>query len=669
MISRFSSALALVLGCSLALTACGGSDDDQNLQLEVISVAVGAEVTLLLTSYGCDSTLVNGCLSAQPYKLDGVSLGETGAFELRESTLDNGTLQVTVRALAAGDSILVVDHQDFSDRPAHDRIRLRAAEITHVAPRVFCDDNQPGASLYPITAGSQFSVELTAMAGDTPLASGDLELIDDAAGFQVLDAPGGSRQVLAPTKPGGYTWDLIGSAGLDFAVYNPTDLQLRLSEDEGGVRVEGVISDVPVCHHEGAARATVEVTQGSCFPLVEEYEIEGKLPVDMAQGAFVLALSGKDTCQVSASLDGGKATSLTLAVDALPEPPQAGTGTPLTATPLSVGGIPEKRDSCPLITNLTNGTCEIIDAFGYILPDADCLLDWDWVKELYSIDGDDETLVPIGKVGQGLWVELRLGIRYEFLTLDFGTYSTNNLTYSSDPASGIDITSTGCIESDRQVLALRPQAPGNFTLHLDADNVYEKSSFVLPAAPIQSVLYETDAVDLKPIAGGTQAFWFVGAETPVKVRYFGTGGMLLYGVAPLHVSSEAPGTDAAMQGTRIAMGTQPTIVRLESEAVPEAHLLNVVDASAIAGVGGVKPAVFGTGTTECLEAYPTEAGGARIHGQSPTRPRVTIGGTAVVVDIQQFAPSGLCLRGYQAGSSDIGVSWGGGSAEAAFTVQ
>lgn len=675
---RFASTLALALGGALVLTSCSRRGEEGDLaNAKVISVAVGAEVTLILEDSLCDvpvgDSLVRGCLSSRPEKIESISLTDSGPFDLGESVLDHGTLNVNVKALSAGETTLIVEHTDFFGDKQHDEIHLRAADITHVAANVHCDFGVPDLPTYPITTDTQFYLDLTAMGGETPLASGNLELIEDAAGFNVLGDPGNIRTVMSPGTAGAYTWDLRGKQDLAFAIYNPADLEIGLRNDLDGVHVERMVGGAPICLHNGPAKALIEVTQGACYPLVEDYEIEGKLPVDMRGGDFVLKLAGKGTCEVSAGLDGGKIMSVKTTADDVPDPPKAYNGTVLATAPLSVGGTPNQHGSCPIIKNLTNGTCEIINAAGYIIaPDADCFMDWDWVKDLYAADSEGFVPATASRVGQGLWVELHLGVRYEVFGFGVGIYSTNNLTFSSDPAAGIDISSSGCIESDRQVLAIRPNVAGSFTLNLNADNVYESSTFSLSSAPVTEARFTTEGGDPKSFAGGTQEWWFLGSKTPVKVNYYGSNGLELFGIAPFQVSSDMDGGDATLSGKTIAVGTKPAVIKLESSAAPNAHLIHAVDESAIGMVGGVMPTWLNVGSDfiddECVQAIPMTGGQAKIGGKSPVRPRVSIDGTAVVVDIQYFAPKGLCLRGYEPGVSNVNVTWGSATAQAAYTV-
>lgn len=669
------ASLALALAGALCLSSCSGNGAELESDPNAIAIAVGARVTLTLRQHACDSSLLEACLTDRPEKINSVKVDDTEFFKIGEPVFDFNEITLDATALSEGNTLLVIEYEDFFGKTIRDEIPLLAKNITHVAPDITCDSGKQDLARYPITTNSTILVGLVAMAGDRPLASGDLKLFKDLAGFELLNEPGPQEKLLirTPAQPATYTWDLIGSPDLEFAVYNPTDMEIRLTEGPNRVRVERFLGDTPICKHEGPSRALIEVTKGACYPLVGGYAIEGKLPVDMQAGDFDLSLYGQDTCEVSAGLDGGKILSVTLPVDEVLEAPQTGTGQPIADMPISAGGDPVSHEACPKITNLTNGSCEIINAAGYVvIPDADCFLDWSWVKDLYSADEKGYEEVTSGSIGQGLWAELHLGVLYEVLFIDMGIYSTNNLKFSSNPASGIEIKSTGCIGSDREVLAIRPTAPGNYTLNLNADNVYEPATFSLSAEPVTQAIFTTDAGEIAPVVG-TQEWWFIGSYTPVKMSYQGSGGKKLYGIGPMLVSTQSSDSDATLSGYTISMGTKPAVIQLGSPVAPNVHSIHVGDATAIDGVGGLNPSQTlkiqqGVPLGECIDAYPTH-GGARIYGDSPVVPRISISGTSVVVDVQFLSFLDFCVMGYEPGASTLTVSYGNASAQSVINAQ
>src|SRR5689334_21174323 len=114
MLSRFAT-LGLAIGGALLLASCSDGEGADAAPFEVIYVAVGAEVTLVLQDdpAHCDDTPETGCLSARTVELVDASLSRDGPFELGEAQLDGGTLRVTVKAVEEGYTILVLDHKDF----------------------------------------------------------------------------------------------------------------------------------------------------------------------------------------------------------------------------------------------------------------------------------------------------------------------------------------------------------------------------------------------------------------------------------------------------------------------------------------------------------------------------------------------------------------------------
>lgn len=667
--------LPLVLSAcgALSLAACSSETDAIGSNAPIIGIAVGAQVTLVFSNFCNDpqiDPLVQGCLPEPPDALASAVLSGDGPFELVDSSFEGGKILVTVRAKRPGDTTLSIDYTDFSDEAASAAFVLVAAEITGVDADVTCRDGPLEVESYAVTTGSEIPFRLTAKAEDLPLATGDLPLIEDASSFSIVEMPGLTPRAVAPATPGQYTWDLAGNSTLQFTVYEPSDLEITLEGDGGRAHIGRAALGLPVCIHDGSMRAYLEVTSGDCLPLIAGFEIEGAVPVDMAQGAFDLELSGSGTCEVKASLEGGGTSSITLSVDNVLQPPSPGSGEPITTEPVAYGGQPAQRDSCPLIVNISNGQCEIIDAAGYVLPDGDCFLDWEWVLELYSVEGDNETpLVPgVQQIGQGLWVELHVGVLYQFAELDLAVYSTNDLAYTSDPAMGIDIDSKGCIEDDRQVLAIRPTSSGNYAIHLNANNVYEPTVLNVSSAPVAKVVFGTEAPESQPISGGEETHWFVGSSTDVNVLYQASGGKLLFGVAPLLVSSDTGDTGATISGHRIHVGATPGTIALSSDVGPGQHLLHALDGTGIAEIGAFGYLELSPGEDGCLAPLPRAAGGIPIYGSSPVRPRIALSGAAAVVDVRSYSSYELCFIGYEVGSSTVDLAWGNASAQTVITV-
>jgi hypothetical protein len=683
---RNSAILTVCLAVCLAfLPACSsGSDpsdpeEGEESELQVISVAVGAEVTLELGDYLCNRGLDRACLGGRPTFLRDVSLTGSGPFELVGSELTENqarhdAIMVTVRALEPGETTLVVEFDSRRDGSLRTEFVLRALEVTHVDAHVRCQSEVADRESYPVTTGSDFIVVMTAMADETPLAHGTLPLMRGADAFAFHGVSLASEHaVTAPDEPGRYPWSFIGeqSTKMDFVVYDPADLVLRITrEEESGVTVGRVVDDEPICVHQGEVRAYISVGEGSCLPAVNGFEFPDGIPVDLGEGDARIELTGRGECTVSAEMDGVGAFDLKLRVDnppAAPEVPEH--GDPIGVEALEVGGRLDRRESCIRVTNLTDGTCEIINVNGLLVPEPDCLMEWDWEIEHHDGTGSDSTgQIEDEPVGVGLFTELQIGIRYKLLIVPFMSYPPNSLVHVITPDSGLVLDSLGCVRASYEVLSVRAEEAGEYELSFTADNAYDAGEFAVSVLDIDSIRFTEDDDEVLRVPEGTRVAYFVGSEIRTAQTYLDASGTPLRGVAPTTIASDSDDAEASIQGPRLFTGTRPHLITVSSEATPLIQLIDVVDETAIAGIGGFSPEEGRPGEEICITPHPTGENGTRIHGQSPVRPQVTLVGDALVVQTRFLVPGELCLVGFATGETTVGLGWGGAEAEQAWQV-
>lgn len=329
-------------------------------------------------------------------------------------------------------------------------------------------------------------------------------------------------------------------------MFLPGAFDLALSETstfgEAAVRVGRVVEGAFLCVHEGEMRADIDVVAGSCRPLVGGVEILDRLPIHLSEEDVEVRLSGVGPCEVRATTAGGSTASLVIDVDNPPPVPEPCQGTPLSSSPIELGGEVEQHGACKVTKNLTNGNCEIVDAAGVILPDADCLFDVKWRKDHYDPDDPDDPGDPqeLGSalVGVDLSTELHLRIEYELIGfIPFGSYAPNALTIVSMPL-GVSIDSHGCNDDGWEVMVLTPEAEGDYTLEISASNAFEPTTFPLQARTVERFLADFGAEDVERTAEGTRAWFFVGSDVQPTIRYEDGSGNRLRGAGALLVASD-----------------------------------------------------------------------------------------------------------------------------------
>ncbi len=634
------------------------------------AVAVGAEVTVVFEER-CEDDPLSICVQRDAEVIDEVRLyGD--AFELVSQRIDDtGRLLVTVRALAVGESDLIVDFQDFFEVHQHSEVRLQAMEITHVDLWVFCTDGpvQSTEGAFPISTGAEFPVGTQAMNGDTLLASGDMPLVADLAGFTVTDdLPGSYPRATAPTTPGTYTWTLVGQQArqVDFAIYNAADVDVALSEvmvnfDQPGVAISGVVGGEPVCIHGGETRVLL-TTDGTCWPLVSSFEIAGPMPLLLGDGRVELALAGDGPCAVEAALDGDAPVGLTVAAGNPLPPPVPGDGMALAPTPVEVGGPERNEGSCD--DALTDGDCDAGN------PDGDCLVDSDWEITYHDGSSGSDSLIEGEPTGVGLTSELHLLVTLDFITIGLAEGPPVDLLVSVDPAgAGLGVSSPGCAGDDSRVVVLEPSVAGTYDLSIAASNIDDVGSFSVQARTVTTAVFSTDGANDEP-PGGADVFYFVGSQAEVEVGYR-SSGITVRGVAPIQVSASdgAAGSTISDDARDLDTGTAPHTITLASALAPQTQIVRVVDQTTILGVGDFAAEPMIVGGIDCVEPYPTTGGGRRIHGPAPARPRLSFTGDALTVEIPSWPDGTICFRGHTAGSTTVQVDWGAASVQQAWQVQ
>jgi hypothetical protein len=371
---------------------------------------------------------------------------------------------------------------------------------------------------------------------------------------------------------------------------------------------------------------------------------------------------------VRATLAGGATASLALAIDNPAPAPAPGDGDPLGPTPIEHGGELEEQGECTTTTNLSDGGCEIIDAAGVILPDADCLFDVEWRKSHH--DGSGSDALDDALVAVGLATELHVSIRYELAGLiPLGTYAPNDLVVSG--AAGVTADSRGCTDDDAEVLALVPTSASDYSLELSADNAFDSTRFDLRARTVDGFVVDFGVGEVADTADGTQAWFFVGSRVEPAFRYEDADGNRLWGTGPILASSDDASAGATIGALGIDTGVGANLVSLAVAVAPQVHRIGVVDAASVAGVQGLADVQLGVDSQACFTAYAVGSDGLRIHGTSPVRPRLQRSGDDALVfelDLASEIDGEVCLRGVAPGAATLQLDWGAASASATWSV-
>jgi hypothetical protein len=680
-VTSTSRRLLVVSLCALIVAGCGINAQPVPREPPVINIAVGADVALELTYPSCNSGPAEACLYEVMHEVEDVVIeGEEVAELVDYSVVDAWTVRVDVRARAVGEATLAVVYSDVFDDRYQDRFVLRVSDIDRVEVEIYCDGDLDDAGPFPVLAGSPFHFRTSAWAGESQLATGLMELVSDFGDFEVLDEleePDDLRSVVAPDQAGVYTWELLGddSVSPELVIFDDSALDLEIAPAEDAseeglvVTVGRLYEGAPVCAYEGESLIHVEVTSGECRPVVNGVEILGRFPIILGEDGLSLPFAGHDTCVIEATLEGGDAFEATVVVDAGPPEPAPGSGERLGPTPVESDLEVPQHDDCERVVNLTNGTCEITDAAGIILPDVDCLLDWEWEMHHYDPLSGDE--LEGGVVGVGLLTELHLTINYELLFFDVESHPPTDLTVTSTPGEDVTLDGTGCID-EWAVLAVTTRQARDYDLSFGAGNVYDPGRFTLRAREVAEVRFSTSSQEAARDDPESLARFFVGSSASIYTAYADSAGAALGGQARFLASCDDASGGATIQGATVDTGTTPQIITVASEIAPQTLEIRVVGGEAIGEIGGLEPQTFSIGENQCLAPVPLTTAGTAIHGVSPVRPVLQMtGDDALVVDADPFPPppSGeICFARRAAGTVVLEVAWGAATGQSTWTV-
>ncbi|HEX8437257.1 hypothetical protein [Archangium sp.] len=658
------------LGCDDDLRSPSGEDD------EVFTLPVGAEVTVS----------VGECINAPPVRLctdwDLESLTRASLsgddFELGEQRVEAGAALIRVRAKAPGRGTLTVEYVDERGQAQSVEVRLQALEVTRTELGLPCADRFSQRPR-PVAAGSRFEFDIYANAGDTGLTTGDLSLVE-APGFMLTEPVDGKGVAIAPTEPGMYAWTLAGGGSAQFLVFTPDALDLTLTEEAArgtqprAIILGAAVGGTPVCVHAPDDRAVVTVTGEGCAPLLSGVEIAGPMPVRLGSGAFKFELVGAGSCDVDARRVGGRGVTRPF-TGAVPDggvPPVIGPvvseeGVELSL-PVPAGG------ACP--GSVSDGRCE---APWYL--DGDCYIDSDWrIQHRDPAATDGGVVAEEAPVGVGLTtrllLSLQLGLNPTPIPISLGP--PQHLTYEQDPAwdwsvfpprrsAGLGLENRGCVGSE-VLMTVTPLAEGTHGLAFRADNLDDTGELDVEARRVDRVVY-TLRPDGGPSRTGSPVELFVRSEATLTARYQRQNGTPLHGSGPLRIETDDPGALSSVRDPdALATGRGPHTLTVSSPLAPNTLTIKVRDASAILGIGAFKAEAVVQGQSACAEAaVPLGEGGVAILGRPPARPRVSLGGDALVFSPRAFK-DGLCLEGVAPGEATLRLTWGSAQAERVWRV-
>lgn len=622
---------ALPVACSS--TVVGEGD---GTQVRTFDIAVGATATLVLGDPRCvnNPPPAYGCLSGR--LLESVQKAEIlgdGSLTVVRSRIDDvrRRILVDVKANGPGAGTLRVDYTDRLDGAKHDELLVRALPITHVDEKVGCQFERglPESTRYPVSRGSRVVVGLTAMNEERPLLSGSLDLVVDRGGLDpvvVVDGDEGTVvRTVEPGQQGAFTWKLAGSRTkeLTFDVYDPETVGVLVTPGEHAVSVRPAVNGVPTCFYGGNGRAMTRVSDGACKLIVGDFEVDGDLPVSLARGGETFAVEGAGRCTIESRIASGPPGSTSVDGRPMPVTEKPTTGDAVGTQPIERGGTLAKRDACVRVTKISNGKCEAINAGGYfVLPDGDCIIDFDWFADPYE---DDKA--NTNPVGVGLLAELRVGLKLKlFGLLTLKPLVPNALRVGT---TALAVESLGCNNSSSyEALAIRPPSAGHHGVRFTADNAPEPLDYDVEARQVGRISYLREKLDTREALGTTSSYHFLRSELDLKLAYFDSGGAPLRGVGPVRVSTTDAAANVVLRSdaAEVFTGTAPNRVTLASPAAPKAHVLEVVDTSAVATVGGIDSPKAGSSGTVCVEPFAQAASGQRIYGKSPIRPRLSFAG-------------------------------------------
>jgi hypothetical protein len=647
---------------ALLLASCGGGGGGGGDNSATIWIAVEADVTLQI-----------GIVGVPPASLKDVAV-DSSTFTVGTPQLLFQQVEVPVRASQVGDATLTIDFVDDHGAAHTKKVLLHAAAITVTTVDVQCRNSGEARAAYTFSPGAAFTFIAQAFAGDKPLLSGTLELVQQN-GFTLAPPTGQDREqrsATAPLQTGAYAWQLAGSGSATFVVYDAAALVLSLT---GSIDPTSRITSLtvglgaggePVCVHDHDDRITITVTAGACRPAMSGAEVNGPMPVNARDGTPSVQLFGSGACTVEARIDGGGATTETFDVEPEMLPPPETAGMPLSPAGVQIGSDLAVGSACA--ASPTDGNCDGKPDTAPV-SDPDCFANSDWSVQLFDGTADMTTLAPGDLVGVGLTTELLLEIvAYGVRTVG----PPQNLRIVNTPASSLQITDHACDGVGYQHMTLVPQAPGQASLELRADNLADVGAFAMEARAIARTAFDTSDRESGVPTPDPVVDYFPRSWASLGVHYEAADGSRLRGYAPVMVSSDVAGAGALLDTTPILSlytGNAPHTITVASPRIGSMQTIRVRDASTIAGIGGgFTDAAVVRGETVCVDMYPTEAGGRRIFGVAPSRPVLTLTGSALVMGPNAGCPTGVALEGFATGTTGVAFAWGAGSAAHTWTV-
>jgi len=646
---------------ALVLAGCGGGGGGGGDTSATMWIAVDADVMLEI-----------GFVNTPPASLKEVSVNSPN-FTVGTPQLLFQLVDVPVRASQPGDAVLSIDYVDDHGMPHTRKVALHAAKITATTVDIQCRDSSDARDAYTFSPGAPFSFIAQAFADGMPLLSGTLELVQQN-GFTLAPPTGQDREQRAATAPlqtGAYAWQLAGSGSATFVVYDASALTLTLSASQDpasritSLTVALGAGGEPVCVHDHDDRITITVTAGSCRPAMSGVEVAGPMPVNARDGNPTFQLLGSGACTVEARIEGGGSATDTFNVEPEMLPPPETTGMALSPAGVQVGTDLPMGTACA--DSPTDRDC---DGKPDTTPvsDADCFANSAWSLQLFDGTANMNSLVSGDLIGVGLTTELSLEIISSGVRI---VGPPQNLRIVNTPANSLQITDLACDGAGYQHMALVPQAPGTASLELHADNLAGVGAFTMEARAIARTAFDTSDRETGVPTPDPIVDYFIRSWASLGVHYEAADGTRLNGYAPVLVSSDAASAGGLLDTTPILSlysGSAPQTITVASPRIGSMQTIRVRDASTIAGIGGgFADATVAHGDTVCVDMYPTETGGRRIYGRAPSRPVLTLTGSALVMGPNAGCP-GVVLEGFAAGTAGVAFMWGTGSAAHTWTV-
>lgn len=649
-------------------------DRERQEEPAALVLAVGARVTLHLDRCGLSEGR-RVCTDLDPREITSVTVDDE-AFEVGPLQIDDWQTEVSLRATRPGQARLTIG--DATGRQT-EQIWVRAAEVTHAELEVGCEGHVQDRSAVAVRAETRLGFRVQAMAGATPLLSGDLELVE-AEGFALTPPGDGPRYATAPAQTGSYQWSWAGDRGMSFTVYQAEELEPTLAGQVGEdgatvVTVGRTVGGVEVCAHGRDERVTIQVTSGPCLPATSYAQVVGPMPVNLGNQpwSFTLATTVTGVCSVEVRLDAGRAVTATFSVQPA-EAEAAVTGRLIGEQGAEIADAPPSIGSCT--GSLSDGDCDGEVDYVPVPVDGDCYINSNWsFDHRDGTGGSDDAIGENDYIGVGLRTELRMLIVADALALFPLTIGPpQNLQYAISPDGALELASLGCSERERhQVFSLVARESSPFwrshSLELEADNLDDTAELSFRARAVETAVFNTADLDGwgGPVASAADVDFFTGSHAGIHVEYRG-GGARLRGTAPVLVTSDSP--TAALSSSIVYTGDTPgTTITLTSPVAPAATGAQRIRVRAVADIGDIGGFEFNVKTAQgeqhCADVYPRVSTIGRIYGKRPL-PRLSLSGTAYVMG--EGRPGEFCLAAFAAGASQVTLSWGDVSRERTWMV-